>query len=370
MTQPDQFYMQRCITLAKKGSFSTRPNPAVGAVLVRDGEIVGEGWHEKAGLDHAEIVALKQAGERAKGATLYVTLEPCSFTGKTGPCCDAVIAAGVGRVVFGMVDPNPRVAGSGLDRIREAGIPVDGPVLEKECETLNPGFSKRMREGLPYVRCKLAMSLDGRTAMASGESQWITGEEARQDVQHWRAMSGVVMTGIGTVLSDDPGLNVRLADIHCDQPLRVVVDSTLKTPPEAKTLHLPGEVLLATAVTTTSEIEAKEQALDNPQVTILPCVNTEGQVDLESLLRYLAKELQINEVMLESGPTLAGAMLRAGLIDEVITYIAPKLLGSDARPLFHLPGMTTMADQVQLEMLDVAMVGKDCRMRSRVKYGG
>lgn len=367
MTQADSHYMQRCLSLAEVGRYTVKPNPMVGAVLVKDGEIVGEGFHEKAGYDHAEIMALKKAGDRAKGATLYVTLEPCSHTGRTGPCCDAVIKAGISRLVYGMIDPNPQVSGSGLDKIRAAGISVEGAVMAQECVALNTGFSKRMQAGLPYVRCKLAMSLDGRTAMASGESKWITGIDARHDVQKWRAMSGVIMTGIETVLADDPGLDVRLEAVPVVQPLRVIVDSRLRIPAQAKILHLPGEVLIATAVTSAELLADKAQQLDNGRVSLLPCANAEGRIDLEKLLRVLATEKFCNDVLLESGAELAGAMLTAGLVDEVITYIAPKLLGSEARPLFILRGLERMADQVELEVLDVSMVGKDCRMRTRVK---
>ena len=366
MSQADIHFMQRCLGLAEVGRYTAKPNPVVGAVLADGDSIIAEGFHERAGQDHAEIMALKKAGDRARGSTLYVTLEPCSHTGRTGPCCDAVIAAGVARVVYGMVDPNPNVSGAGIARLQAAGIEVDGPVLETDCAALNPGFIKRMRFGLPYVRCKMAMSLDGRTAMASGESRWITGTEARQDIQKLRAMSSVVMAGIETVLADDPGLDARLASVPTLQPLRVIVDSRLRIPPSAKTLALPGEVMVATAVTNSELLADKQRELGRDNVTLLPCANIDGRVDLEALLRYLALEKQCNDVLLETGAELAGAMLRASLVDEVITYIAPKLLGSEARPLFNLPGLTSMADQVTLEILDVLMVGKDCRMRTRV----
>ena len=348
------------------GRYSARPNPAVGSLIVSNETVIAEGWHEKAGQDHAEIMALKNAGADARGGTVYVTLEPCSFTGKTGPCCDALIAAGIQRLVYGMVDPNPRVASQGLEKIRAAGITVDGPVLEQACSALNPGFIKNMQQGLPYVRCKLAMSLDGRTAMASGESKWITGTAARVDVQRYRAVSGAVISGIETIIADDPGLDVRNESLRCEQPLRVIVDSRLRISPEAKTLHSPGKVLLATAISSDDVISKKHAAIANNNVSILSCADGKGRVDLEKLLRILASEYQCNDLLIESGAELAGAMLSAGLIDEVLTYIAPKLLGSDARPLFSLPGMMTMSDQVELEFLDVVMLGKDCRMRSRV----
>lgn len=367
MSQADIHFMQRCLGLAEAGRYTVKPNPVVGAVLVSGDAIIAEGFHERAGQDHAEIVALKKAGNKAKGATLYVTLEPCSHTGRTGPCCEAVIKAGIGRLVYGMIDPNPSVSGSGLEKIRKAGIQVDGPVLEQEVQALNRGFVKRMQHGLPWVRCKLAMSLDGRTAMASGESKWITGPEARHDVQKLRAMSSVVLTGIETVLKDDPGLDVRMDAVPFDPPLRVIVDSRLRIPAQARTLQLPGDVIVATAITSEELLADKKHDLDNDKVVLLPCANADGRVDLEALLRYLALEKQCNDVLLETGAELAGAMLEAGLVDEVITYIAPKLLGSDARPLFNLRGLAHLSDQVELEILDVAMVGKDCRMRSRVK---
>lgn len=358
--------MQRCHFLAEKGRTTAWPNPVVGSLVVKDGEVIAEGWHERPGGDHGEIVALKRAGDSARGADLYVSLEPCSFTGKTGPCCDAVIAAGVARLFYGMIDPNPKVQGKGLEKIRSAGIEVIGPVLEEESSALNPGFIKRMQQGLPYVTCKLAMSLDGRTAMASGESKWITGPEAREDVQMLRARSSAILTGIETVVKDDPGLDVRLDHWNHEQPLRVVVDSRLRISPQAKTLHQPGQVLLATAVTSKELLADKEKEIDNSRVTLVSCDNGDGRVDLEKLLRLLANDYQCNEVLLESGAVLAGSMIAANLVDEVVTYIAPKLLGSEARPLFNLAGLETMADQVALEILDVAMVGKDCRMRSRI----
>ena len=370
MSDTDNQFMQRCLTLAELGKYSARPNPMVGSLSVKDGSVIAEGWHEKAGCDHAEIMVLKHAGSQAKGSTLYVTLEPCSFTDKTGPCCDALIEAGIGRLVYGMLDPNPQVLGTGLERIRSAGIVVDGPVLEQDSFSLNPGFIKRMRHGLPFVRCKLAMSLDGRTAMASGESKWITGPEARKEVQRLRAMSGAVLTGIETIVKDDPGLDVRTDKISCEHPLRVIVDSSLRISSQAKTLQLPGEILVATATSSEKLLIDKKRDLGNDKVSIFSCANDEGKVDLEKLLRYLAKEKQCNDVLLESGAELAGAMLEAGLVDEIITYIAPKLMGSDARPLFNLSGMASMSDQIQLETLEMAMVGKDCRMRSRVINAG
>lgn len=364
MSKTDLQYMQRALALAESGRYSSRPNPVVGCVIVSGDGIVAEGWHEKAGADHAEIMALKKAGDKARGAVVYVSLEPCSHIGKTGPCTEALIKAGIKRLVYAVGDPNPRVNGKGLEQLKVAGIKVDGPIMDREALEINQGFFKSMIGGLPFVRCKLAMSLDGRTAMASGESKWITGDDARADVQKLRARSGAVLTGIETVLKDDPGLDVR-ADISCVQPLRAIVDSRLRISANAKILQQPGRILLATAVTNEELLADKAKALDNDRVFILSCANAAGRVDLEKLLRFLVTEEQCHDVLLESGPQLAGAMLESGLVDEVVTYIAPKFMGSEARPLFDLPGLESMGDAIQMEIVDVAMVGKDCRMRTR-----
>lgn len=353
--------MQRCIALAKQGLYTVRQNPLVGCVIVKDEVVIAEGWHQLCGDSHAEINALKVAGEQAKGATVYVSLEPCCHQGKTGPCSEALIKAGISKLVFGMTDPNPQVAGKGVESIKEAGIEVYGPVLEKECEAINAGFIKRMRHGLPYVRCKLAMSLDGRTAMASGQSQWITGAESREDVQKLRASSDAIMTGLGTVLQDDPSLNVRLESEAFSQPLRVIVDSTLQTPASSKILTLPGDVLIATNST-----DKDDGFPDQVHIKNFNEYAQGGKVNLTKLLQYLAKEKGCNNILLECGAGLAGAMLQAGLIDELITYVAPSLLGSEARPLFEMAGLSNMDDKVCLEFLDVSMLGKDCKMRSRV----
>lgn len=367
MADSDIQYMQRCLALAEKGRYTARPNPVVGALLVKEGQVLAEGWHEKAGEDHAEIMTLRSAGAEAKGATLYVSLEPCSFTGRTGPCADAVIEAGIVRLVFGMTDPNPAVNGKGLEKIKAAGIEVEGPVLEEQALALNTGFVKSMYSGLPYVRCKLGMSLDGRTAMASGESKWITGPEAREEVQQLRARSGAIVTGIETVLQDDPSLDARV-DFPIEQPLRVIVDSRLRVHSSLKMLSLPGEVIVATAVTSAELLENKRKEIDSDNVTLLSMPNEEGKVDLRALLQFLADERECRDVLLESGAELAGAMLSGRLVDEVITYIAPKFMGTDARPLLNLQGLERLEDSPQLEILDVAMVGKDCRMRSRPVY--
>ncbi len=358
----DTTYMQRCIELALKGEYSSKPNPRVGCLIVKEGQVIAEGWHQFAGEVHAEVHALNQIDTSLKGACLYVTLEPCSHHGKTAPCCDAIIAAGLSKVVYGMIDPNPEVAGEGISKLKAAGIEVEGPLLSDKCAELNPGFIKRMTSGLPYVRCKMAMSSDGRTAMGSGESKWITGEEARQDVQLWRARSSALITGIETILADDPVLNVRLEDAEVLQPLRVICDSNLKLPIEAKTLQTPGNVLLVSA--TEEEFKPSSTQLAGLEQVCLP--NDENKVDLQELLKFLAKDKECNEVLIESGSTLAGAFIKAGLVDEIILYMAPKLLGHNGLPLFTLPGLESMEDQISLEYSDVSLLGKDCRMRVRV----
>ncbi len=328
----DQHYMARAIRLAARGVYTTHPNPNVGCVLVNDGAVVGEGWHRQAGGPHAEVFALQQAGERARGATVYVTLEPCSHHGRTPPCVGALVAAGVGRVMVAMQDPNPRVAGRGMQGLRDAGIAVQAGLLEDQARALNPGFISRMQRGRPWVRVKLAASLDGRTAMASGESKWISGAAARQDVQRLRARSSAILTGIGTVLADDPALNVRL-DVQqlCGveplrQPLRVVLDPELDMPAQAQMLSLPGQTLIFTSVSDPRRYAGLQQ--NGAEIALV--AGARGQLDLSAVLEQLAAR-EINEVLLECGPTLAGAFLQAGLVDELIVYLAPHLMG-DSRP--------------------------------------
>lgn len=357
----DYCYMALALRLAERGLHTTDPNPRVGCVVVKDGAIVGQGWHERAGGPHAEVIALEQAGKQAESATVYVTLEPCCHIGRTAPCTQALIKAGVAQVVAAMEDPNPRVAGQGFEELAAAGISVQSGLLQAQAEALNPGFIMRMREHRPFVRCKLAMSLDGRTAMASGESEWITGPHARRDVQRQRARSSAVMTGIGTLLSDDPHLTVRDLDIG-RQPLRVVVDPRLSTPPTARMLGLPGRTLLATAI----HDEDVEESLKSAGAEILHLPGHGDTVDLHALMAHLGRQ-EVNEVLLETGATLAGAMLREGLIDEVVIYMAPMLMGDSARALFHLPGLDTMAEGIALEIRDVRAVGSDWRITARVR---
>jgi len=371
MPELDEFYMARALQLAERGLYTTEPNPRVGCVLVRDGQIIGEGWHRRAGEGHAEIEALASVKGSVDGATAYVTLEPCSHQGKTGPCCDALIKAGVSRVVAAMQDPNPLVAGRGFKRMQEAGVEVAFGVLQEQARALNPGFTKRMETGLPYVRIKLAMSVDGRTAMDSGESQWITGPAARSDVQKLRARSSAVVTGVGTVLHDDPSMTVRAEqlgltsckyvsadDVVSRQPLRVVLDSEFKTPATANIVNLPGSTWVVGAQ------ELPSQNIGNAELKSLP--GDDGKIDLQALLKMLAKA-ECNEVLVEAGAVLSGAFLQAGLVDELVIYMAPKLLGSAARPLMALPSMDKMADQVNLEICDVRSVGDDWRINAIVR---
>jgi len=370
----DEFYMARALQLAERGLYTTEPNPRVGCVLVRKGKIIGEGWHKRAGEGHAEVEALADVEGSAQGSTAYVTLEPCSHQGKTGPCCDALINAGVIRVVAAMQDPNPLVAGRGFERMQKAGINVKFGVLEAQARALNPGFIKRMETGLPYVRIKLAMSVDGRTAMDSGESQWITGPAARSDVQKLRARSSAIVTGLGTVLHDDPSMMIRAEqlglfpglvsehvsreDVIRRQPLRVVLDSEFKTPASAKIVNQPGKTWLVGAQSLPSE------SIANAELKTI--AGDDGRIDLGALLQELTAN-ECNEVLVEAGAVLSGAFLQAGLVDELVIYMAPKLLGSSARPLMSLPSMEKMADQVNLEIADVRSVGEDWRINAIVR---
>lgn len=359
----DSGYMQRALALAEHGLYTTDPNPRVGCLIVRDGKVAGEGWHLRAGEPHAERHALTMAADAARGATCYVTLEPCSHTGRTGPCADALIAAGVARVVVAMQDPNPLVAGQGLAKLREAGISVECGLLEAQARALNPGFIKRMQTGLPFVRIKLAMSLDGRTAMANGESKWITGAAARQQVQRLRARSSAIVTGIGTVLADDPALTVRAEDWSVNdypgavrQPLRVVLDRKLRLPLDAKLLREDGDVLVISQAQ-----PALAGALQQRGAKVQTLPGSGSGTDLRELLKTLA-ERGCNEVLVEAGPILAGAFVREQLFDELVVFMAPTLLGSSARPLLSMPEIATMAEQRRLQLVQVEQVGDDLCM--------
>ncbi len=362
-TEFDTRMMTRALQLARRGQYSAMPNPHVGCVLARVGHVIGEGFTQPVGGNHAEIEALYAAGD-ATGATAYVTLEPCSHHGKTGPCADALLHAGVVRVVVALADPNPLVAGQGVEKLRAAGLTVECGLLESEARRVIPGFISRMTRGRGRVRAKMAMSLDGRTAMANGESQWITGEAARQDVQRLRAMSCAIVTGVNTVLADDCVLTVRPQELGLSQeattlagsrqPLRVVLDSRLQTPATAKVLQGGAPTLLchdAKAVVPTALTASTAQRLALPR--------GEHGLDLAALMAYLAAQ-QCNEILVESGPRLVGALLRAGLVDELIVYMAPALLGDRARPLLELP-LAHMADKIQLQWQDVRKVGTDWR---------
>ncbi|MDJ0807977.1 MAG: bifunctional diaminohydroxyphosphoribosylaminopyrimidine deaminase/5-amino-6-(5-phosphoribosylamino)uracil reductase RibD [Gammaproteobacteria bacterium] len=363
--QDDYRYMARAIQLANKGRYTTHPNPRVGCLIVKHGEVVGEGYHRYAGEPHAERNALVMAGARAQGASAYVTLEPCCHQGRTPPCTEGLIEAGVSRVVAAMQDPNPLVAGEGLAELAAAGIQVDSGLLQAEAERLNPGFIKRMRSGLPYVRCKLAMSLDGRTAMASGESKWISSADSRRDVHRLRAGSSAILTGIGTILADDPSMDVRLtpSELELDEhlripaPLRVVLDPDLSMPLTAGMLQRPGETLVVTG----TDNPRKTAALQKAGAEVVRVAHAANQLDLQEVMRVLAAQ-EINEVLLETGATLAGGMLVAGLIDEIILYLAPHIMGHGARGLFHLPGLERMAERHQLQIDDVRLIGQDIRI--------
>ncbi|RLM27873.1 riboflavin biosynthesis protein RibD [Brenneria alni] len=361
----DESYMARALELARRGRFTTAPNPNVGCVIVKDGRIVGEGYHLRAGEPHAEVHALRMAGGLARGATAYVTLEPCSHHGRTPPCADALIAAGISRVVAAMQDPNPQVAGRGLSRLQQAGVEVSYGLMMSEAEKVNPGFLKRMRTGFPYVQLKMAASLDGRTAMASGESQWITSPQARQDVQRFRAASAAILSSSATVLADDPSLTVRWRELDADtqrnypsadvrQPVRVIVDSRQRVTPEYRIISQPGQTWLA-------RVQTDEQAWpETVEQLRLPRHN--GGIDLVALMMVLGKR-QINSVWVEAGANLAGALLTAGVVDELIVYLAPKLLGDNARALCVLPGLNQLSQAPEFDISDVRQIGPDLRLR-------
>jgi diaminohydroxyphosphoribosylaminopyrimidine deaminase/5-amino-6-(5-phosphoribosylamino)uracil reductase len=360
--------MAEAIQLAWKGLYTTEPNPRVGCVLVKNGKVVGRGWHQKAGEGHAEVNAIKDAGSAAKGSTAYVSLEPCSHLGKTPPCASALIHAGVTRVVAAMKDPNPEVSGSGFDLLQKAGIQVESGLLEPQAHALNLGFIKRMKTQRPFVRIKMAMSVDGRTAMASGESKWITGVAAREDVQRLRARSSAVISGIGTILHDDAAFTVRAAELgldHADeiaqrQPLRVVLDSEAKLPESAKLLTSPGPILLV--VSSAAQVSDVISQYSNVSVFRLPVDNKASAANssIELVLAELARR-ECNEVLVEAGASLAGSFIRDNCWDELVLYIAPKLMGSAARPLANLP-MAFMSEAKTLQLKDMRVVGGDIRL--------
>ena len=353
--------MASALQLARMGLESTHPNPRVGCVITREGQVVGTGWHKRAGEGHAEINALRNAGDKAAGGTAYVTLEPCSHVGRTPPCVDALIKAKVTRVIFAIDDPNPDVNGSGHQRLQQAGIEVQGGLMVKEAEELNSGFLKRMRRGLPWVRIKLAQSMDGHVALANGSSQWISGPESRADVQNWRARSDAILTGIGTVLADDPSLNVRKNEA-ARQPARIILDSHWRTPVNARLMELPGQILIAGLEAGPVPDELRKSAAE--------CVglpSSTGGVDLKALLHELAVR-GINEVQVEAGATLCGSLMQQGLVDELLIYQAPVILGGGAVSPFALPRLDNMDDRVHLEWVDSRYIGKDLRLRLKPVY--
>jgi diaminohydroxyphosphoribosylaminopyrimidine deaminase/5-amino-6-(5-phosphoribosylamino)uracil reductase len=364
----DSRHMRRALELALRGLYSTDPNPRVGCVLVRDGRIVGEGWHERAGQPHAEVNALRAAGDAARDATAYVTLEPCAHTGRTPPCTQALIGARVARVVYADGDPNPLVDGAGVAALRAAGIVTEGGVLAQEARALNPGFYKRMQAGLPWVRVKLGASLDGRTALANGASRWVTGPAARQDAQRFRARSSVVLSGSGTVLADDPALNVRI-DGASRQPLRVLLDSQLRVPPTARMFDREGPALVFTASSDDGcasvggpDAAARRAELERRGVQVETVERAAGGgLALEAVLRRLAGRA-VNEIWVEAGARLAGALLRARLVDEFIVYLAPCLLGPAARALVELPEITQLEQRLRLQFTECTPIGPDLRL--------
>jgi len=356
----DEAAMRRALELAQRGLYSTQPNPRVGAVLARDEEIVGEGWHERAGEPHAEPIAIRAAGERARGATAYVTLEPCSHHGRTPPCVDVLLAAGVRRVVYAVGDPNPRVNGAGAARLREAGLKVESGLLAADAEELNAGFLMRMRHHRPFVRLKTGASLDGKTALANGASKWITSDEARADVQHWRAQSGAVLTSAATVLKDDPRLDVRIDTPR--QPMRVVLDRRRTLRKTARILATPGDVLVFAAPTANRKVGPTDERLGNARIERIRV--SRSHLDLAAVFARLA-ELEVNDVLVEAGSRLAGALFAAGLVDEWLLYIAPKLLGKDAKPLATLARLTKLEAAPAFDLVEAKTIGPDLRLRLR-----
>ena len=361
----DAAFMQLALDLAKQGEFTTTPNPSVGCVLVKDGEVVGKGFHAKAGEPHAEVMALREAGENARGATAYVTLEPCSHFGRTPPCAKGLVEAGVSKVIAAMCDPNPQVAGKGLQILTDAGIESAVGLLEENAEQLNKGFLKRMRTGKPFVQLKLAMSIDGKTAMASGESKWITGEQARADVQQYRAKASAILSTSQTVLADDPSLNVRWEELPPDvkadypqeklrQPVRVILDSSHKVRSDFKVFSTESPVWL---------VGEDDYSLTGfpPFTDYLKLDKNQGETRLQALMAELGKR-QINTLWVEAGATLAGALIAENLVDELIIYMAPKLLGDQARDLCYLPNLTQLADAPLWQLQSCEPVGDDLKL--------
>ncbi len=364
-------HLQQALDLAAS-VITAVPNPRVGCVLLAGNKIVGRGWHKAAGEDHAEVMALKEAGDRAQSCTAFVSLEPCAHTGRTGPCCDALIEAGVERVVIAGIDPNPQVSGQGIERMEASGIEVFQLTdFDQAARKLNPGYFKRIETGLPYVRCKMAMSLDGRTALANGDSKWITGKPARSDVQKLRAASSAVITGIGTILEDNPSMAVRIEELGFSDrqlqensaalsrhPLRIIIDSHLRTPDDSRIFEAAGEVKIFT-----SDIaDSGKNPVEN--VEIIEVAQGQQGLELQSVLECLASDYSCTEVLVEAGATLSGSFIRSGLVDELIIYIAPKLLGSDAKGLLDITGIESLSESLNFEVLDVETIGTDIKVRA------
>lgn len=356
----DHRFMAHALRLAERGLYTTTPNPRVGCVVVRDGAIIGEGWHERSGEPHAEVHALNNAGERTRGATAYVTLEPCNHTGRTPPCTTALIQSGVTRVVAAMVDPNPLVAGAGLRALSDAGLKTAVGLLQSEARELNIGFVTRMSRGRPWLRMKIAASLDGKTALNNGVSQWITGEEARRDGQGWRAQSCGILTGIGTVKDDDPKLTVRTIETT-RQPRKILIDSRLQVPLDAKIFD-GAEVLIVCACANSEKLAR----LTDKNATVIQLPDHQGKVDLTALAQELGKR-EFNEVLIEAGTKLNGSLLRADLVDELLVYLAPHLLGDNARGMFGLPELTNLSERHELVFKEVRQIGRDIRITARPK---
>jgi diaminohydroxyphosphoribosylaminopyrimidine deaminase/5-amino-6-(5-phosphoribosylamino)uracil reductase len=360
----DSEFMARALTLARRGMYTAHPNPRVGCVLVRDGSIVGEGWHQKAGEAHAEVIALQDAGAAARGATLYVTLEPCAHHGKTAPCSEALIKTGIVEAVVAIKDPYHAVDGGGLNALAASGIAVRVGLMSDDAIRLNEGFISRITRGRPFVRLKTASSIDGCTAMENGQSQWITGPEARADVQRLRATSGAVLSGIGTVLADDPSLNVRDESLRGSvmQPLRVILDNSLRMPLSARMLQLPGK----TAIFCIDD--DNRAALEDAGASVYRVSERHGKADLDEVLAKLA-ELEVNDVLVEAGHTLAGSLLAAGIVDELVIYQSPHIMGSQTQGMFDTPLWQDMSQRMRLETIDVRRVGADTRITARPYVG-
>ena len=347
--------MSLAIQLARRGRYTCDPNPRVGCVITKDKQVLAEGWHAVTGEAHAEIHALRSCDD-ASNSTVYITMEPCSHQGRTPPCVEALTSAKVKEVVIAMVDPNPAVSGSGIKQLEDSGVTVKQGLLEAEARKLNPGFIKRMTSAMPYVRCKMAMSMDARTALANGESQWISSVEARRDVHRLRAASSAILTSVDTVIKDDPLLNARDLEFDVKQPVRVIVDRQLKSPKEAKIFNLEGKTIIYTEIENDNRIREIE-GLGADVVSL-----SKSGIGLTNVLSHLAKEYEINEVMIEAGATFSGAMIDEGLVNEVIIYMAPKLLGDDAHPLLRLNQIDKLKDAIELELIDVRQIGKDLRL--------